>query len=455
MIGIGSNLFSMNYPVVNTLLDNIKDSDLVFLKRQLKLNLDNPLDRANFEIKFGTLNQILGFWNFNPSKAQLDSNYNFLIKRYSKGLRFKVLSLARQRLKEIDNVFDKLKLIVERICQNVVPIKLVLVPILDILNNTDLNFDQQIKKIEDDIRRRAAFFSCDLFKGIIDILSSDGDSYDKVHNIEGEIRRLFIKSRLEDKRLKEYILLEDEIKMLERSGIIGNSAVMGINNRKFDSDMSLKEYSITLLNNYYKKTELADKEKVDVSIVRTYAFWDILSSFQDINSIARLGSSDKNKIYWASKFEHFRNVFSCLTTSLKTASILNLNLSSSNTLNKLRFLHLLPDLMNLKLIGKNLEILHNNEKIANNHKNSKKDLSTNRKYQYLWLAINKVAPYVGFAVMRSLNQERNNSMFYESNSLNIKPNDCTLKVFEFLKFLSNISEAFRRKRLYVSQMQLV
>ncbi len=117
-----------------------------------------------------------------------------------------------------------------------------------------------------------------------------------------------------------------------------------------------------------------------------------------------------------------------------------------------RWLQLLPSIFALKFIKYDNNIKDNAEIIAQNNKNNKRDLSNIKRKQYLWLAANKLLPYLGFACLRK---------FYDQNSLknifNIdlskRSNLPSIQYLEIFKALADISEIMRKYSRYKSEVE--
>ncbi len=101
----------------------------------------------------------------------------------------------------------------------------------------------------------------------------------------------------------------------------------------------------------------------------------------------------------------------------------------------------LPALSSMYLCYKEGQISNNADKIAQYNKEIKRDLSSTKRNQFIWLGLNKLAPYVGYFLVRK---------FYDKIDLidlfttKFKNNEGRpLQVFEVLKALSGASEALR------------
>lgn len=177
----------------------------------------------------------------------------------------------------------------------------------------------------------------------------------------------------------------------------------------------IKNYSYSY--NFTKSNFYSDSNTdnfTESKVINLLVSYDIISFIKNIYVISALCSNNKKRIARAAKIEILSSILNMTPYILKILS--NKPQNSIHTTMILSYI-----LINLKFFFKNLEIIKKSETIANYNKENKKDLSKNRYYQYLWLTLNKIIPYIGFADNKS---------------------------FEKLESISFISELLRKKYLY-------
>ncbi len=209
-----------------------------------------------------------------------------------------------------------------------------------------------------------------------------------------------------------------------------------------DSEKTYNTTSTTYNWSPYNSDQEINKRMLN--LVKFNAVCDLLSVIKEIDSIRVLGSHDKVDIKETNLFDGIVNLFSgvCGIFELRKFTEKMEEFSSKDThVLAARAFNLVYPLYNFILLAKDNEILKNTEKIAKYNKKTKRNLFKTKVVQSAWLAINKLAPYVGLALARNVNEN--------TNLLNVFTNPERLKVksfetFEVAKALSNISEMMRK-----------
>lgn len=209
-----------------------------------------------------------------------------------------------------------------------------------------------------------------------------------------------------------------------------------------DSEKTYKTTSTTYKWSPYNSNQEINKKML--SLVNFNAVCDLLSVIKEMNRIRVLGSHNKVDIKETNFLDGIVNllsgVFGIFELRKFTEKMEEFSSKDTHVL-AARAFNLVYPLYNFILLAKDNEILKNTEKIAKYNKKTKRSLFKTKVVQSAWLAINKLAPYVGLALARNVNEN--------TNLLNVFTNPERLKVksfetFEVVKALSNISEIMRK-----------
>ncbi|CDK31053.1 hypothetical protein [Candidatus Babela massiliensis] len=212
--------------------------------------------------------------------------------------------------------------------------------------------------------------------------------------------------------------------------------------RTSDSENTYKATSTPYSWSPYNSNQEISKKML--SLVKFNAVCDLLSVIKEMNRIRVLGSQDKVDIKKTNVLDGIVNLFSGVFGIFElrkfTEKMEEFPSKDTHVL-AARAFNLVYPLYNFILLAKDNEILKNTEKIAKYNKKTKRSLFKTKVVQSAWLAINKLAPYVGLALARNVNEN--------TNLLNVFTNPERLKVksfetFEVVKALSNISETMRK-----------
>ncbi|MCK9543651.1 MAG: hypothetical protein M0R03_16655 [Novosphingobium sp.] len=177
-------------------------------------------------------------------------------------------------------------------------------------------------------------------------------------------------------------------------------------------------------------------------IYKQISAWNILEILQDANKIHTLGSRNSNQISLAAYLDIIRS-FGHLIFNQSKIELPITDINYTTTYNDITnnhthnlSLNLMPIAI-LKFIINNVQINANAKKIAIYNKESQRDLSESKRIQYIWLAINKLAPYMGIALVKKPNQ-----------NLGIDYKQYITDTFNQLQTISNISEVIRKHKLH-------
>ncbi|MCK9543649.1 MAG: hypothetical protein M0R03_16645 [Novosphingobium sp.] len=204
------------------------------------------------------------------------------------------------------------------------------------------------------------------------------------------------------------------------------------------SRRSKKQHNIT------KKNSILDQEAL-----RKLNILEFISTLQDINQIRILSSQNENSIKNVALIEYFRNEISILSRLFQSGVLVDVIKDNKHNAQCiiLSVAYTLSGISNLKFIKNNLEVLFNADKIADYNKVLSPDLSKEKKNQYIWLAINKLAPNLVFALSRMYNEKCDISKaLFSYDKLKTNTN-----IFMILKTITNISEFLRKNQLYKLQ----
>lgn len=204
---------------------------------------------------------------------------------------------------------------------------------------------------------------------------------------------------------------------------------------------SEKNYGNYSWSPYNSNQEISKKM---LSLVKFNAVCDLLSVIKEMNRIRVLGSRNKVDIKETNFLDGIVNLFSGVFGIFElrkfTEKMEEFPSKDTHVL-AARAFNLVYPLYNFILLAKDNEILKNTEKIAKYNKKTKRSLFKTKVVQSAWLAINKLAPYVGLTLARNVNEN--------TSLLNVFTNPERLKArsfetFEIVKALSNISEIMRK-----------
>ncbi|MCK9543652.1 MAG: hypothetical protein M0R03_16660 [Novosphingobium sp.] len=177
------------------------------------------------------------------------------------------------------------------------------------------------------------------------------------------------------------------------------------------------------------------KDKIEFVTIATIIVYDLFNAMQDLNRINKLGCKDAEAIKNSEAIEFIKNLAlsSQLMSQLEFAENIE-NLSKNNNLKKvIENSSILKKIANIKFTIDSIIICANANKIAYYNQKFPKSLSKIRLSQYIWLVINKLAPYIGFALTKNTNQN-----YDASNCSNAFTN------YQMIRALSNISEILRK-----------
>lgn len=404
-----------------SLLDNLNGKDIERLESRISLPLAGDNANCRFDVPIKILKQILGFRETECDEPKIKHNYKKLMFRFHPGrckdplagAKTKILSLAYQMLlnnsakvsRHLNNKFFGLA-----------------AEFVDILN--------RLKSDKLTLAEITMLKNCGLW-----------------NEINAAKTKYFTSQGLSDfaEKLASTYFANKYKPISYRYFDFGDGDI--------DIDELFKKYHENAEK--WKKQRKLDKARWDLDIIIAMSLWDIFNVLKDLRKINVLGSHSPLKIKQAAKFNSAMNLlvnFCCgnyFKLLFLAIAAIDDEHNKNTLINNLKWLSFLPNIAELKFTVKDLEIIRNAEKLANYNKDIKRDLSKVKRKQYTWLAINKLAPYLGFALARKYNE--NNNIF----DLFTKPKklkDSSKCVFEVLRMVSNISEVLRKNSLYKAEM---
>ncbi|MCK9543653.1 MAG: hypothetical protein M0R03_16665 [Novosphingobium sp.] len=205
-----------------------------------------------------------------------------------------------------------------------------------------------------------------------------------------------------------------------------NNKIIKINAPEHDSQMIkyLKDNQIEIMNDDENNPDLIAQNNKILNIIKTYHLYtDIIISIFEINRINLLNCKSPNII----KIDAF-------IKSIEEIIKYHEDFQSSNGI-------LIRIMMNNKFLLENIIIYAHADKIARYHKESGKNLSKAKIIQYIWLAVNKLAPYTAFAITRKFSENCNISNIFKEYK-----NDKThaLSSYKIIRSISYFSEILRK-----------
>lgn len=201
------------------------------------------------------------------------------------------------------------------------------------------------------------------------------------------------------------------------------------------------------LKRQYTKRKVS---KIDhnIFIINVSLLCDILPIINEINRIKILGGIDDQKIKDAILFDRKVNIYSNIFNLVKTIFCIKQNkiISTENYyLNKAQFFSFFYIIYNLKFMKKDYEILKNIDNLIEYNKRETRNFTKVKFIQYVWLTVNKLAPYLGFIFSRKINENISIlSALINSKNLKLKP----IEIFRIIELLSQISEIMRKHYRY-------
>lgn len=172
--------------------------------------------------------------------------------------------------------------------------------------------------------------------------------------------------------------------------------------------------------------------------------YDLLTLGHEINKINIIGNFNPQEIKNLADISKVFDLNSC-TTSFIAKIIFYYKLNKYNNeehLNKIvrlsRTVDLLSSLFEISSLKKDHIIFKDADKIAQCNKSRKIESNTTKLYQYIWLSLNKILPYISYIGVKG-------SGYLSNSASNIEKN--ALTGFEALKALSTISEIIRKQKV--------
>jgi len=248
----------------------------------------------------------------------------------------------------------------------------------------------------------------------------------------------------------------------------GISTAQMIDLKNYDNIEQFLNKHEHILNNISKLINniVTALNKLDQNISKTM-LTDIIHSFNELYRISSLGSNDDINIKRAAKIGQFFHILSILNMPINLLDYLNIkglckmtdyfNIEHKATpinssVDLARFSTILPGLSAFKFAKQDAQVRRDASKIAQYNKATKRDLKSAKLKQLAWYGINKIAPYVGFALMRKIHDKDNFSNAFNHNSIINIENRTTMQTFSVFKAISNISEIIRKHYRYKAEM---
>ncbi|MCK9543654.1 MAG: DnaJ domain-containing protein [Novosphingobium sp.] len=186
------------------------------------------------------------------------------------------------------------------------------------------------------------------------------------------------------------------------------------------------------------------KEEIKSNALDIIRSWhlgsDLINTIIEATRISALDSSNENLIKINAAIGFIKNAF-FIDRLYKVDFFMN----TRNNTKGIKYIQILKDAAKIKFMVNNLLIYLHADKIANyNHKHNQ-NISRKKLGQSIWLLTNKIAPYLGFILVRKIKENCNIlDSFKNPDNLRID----SVKFYQLIRVMSDISEAIRTNKLH-------